>query len=147
MTPYFIPDRALLAAINSAALRGIDVTLILPEKNNLPPVAWATWAYLKEFLRFGTHVYEQPPPFAHSKLLVVDDKYSLIGSANLDQRSLRLNFEFAVEVYDSHFSEEMARHFEEVRLRSRRITQADVENRPIWKRLRDGFFKLFSPFL
>ncbi|NIQ96549.1 MAG: cardiolipin synthase, partial [Desulfuromonadales bacterium] len=78
MTPYFIPDRALLAAINSAALRGIEVTLILPEENNLPPVAWATWAYLKEFLRFGTHVYEQPPPFAHSKLLLVDDKYAVV---------------------------------------------------------------------
>jgi len=147
MTPYFIPDRALLAAINAAALRGIDVTLILPKENNLPPVAWATLAYLKEFLRFGTHVYEQPPPFAHSKLLVIDDKYALIGSANLDQRSLRLNFEFALEVYDRKFCAELARHFELVRQRSRRITAADIENRPLWQQLRDGFCKLFSPFL
>ena len=147
MTPYFIPDRALLAAINSAALRGIDVTLILPAENNLPPVAWATWAYLKEFLRFGTHVYEQPPPFAHGKLLLVDDRYALIGSPNLDQRSMRLNFEFALEVYDKGFCAEMTEHFEEIRLRSRRITKAELENRPVWLRLRDGFFKLFSPFL
>ena len=147
MTPYFIPDRALLAAINSAALRGIDVTLILPKENNLPPVAWATWAYLKEFLRFGTHVYEQPPPFAHSKLMLIDDKYALVGSPNLDQRSLRLNFEFGLEVYDAGFCAEMAEHFEEIRMKSRRITQVDVENRPIAARLRDGFCKLFSPFL
>lgn len=147
MTPYFIPDRATLSAINSAALRGVEVTLILPAENNLPPVAWATWAYLKEFLRFGTHVYEQPPPFAHGKLMLVDDKYALVGSANLDQRSLRLNFEFTLEVYDRDFCTEMARHFEEIRLLSRRITQADIENRSIGLRLRDGFCKLFSPFL
>jgi cardiolipin synthase len=136
-----------LSAINSAALRGVEVTLILPAENNLPPVALATWANLKEFLRFGTHVYEQPPPFAHGKLMLIDDKYALVGSANLDQRSLRLNFEFTLEVYDHDFCAEMARHFEEIRLLSRRITQADIENRPIGHRLRDGFFKLFSPFL
>ena len=147
MTPYFIPDRALLAAINSAALRGVDVTLILPKENNLPPVAWATWAYLKEFLRFGTHVYEQPPPFAHSKLLLVDDQYALIGSPNLDQRSLRLNFEFALEVYDQKFCAELSQHFDEIESVSRRVTLADIENRALWIRWRDGFFKLFSPFL
>lgn len=147
MTPYFIPDRALLAAINSAALRGVKVSLILPEENNLPPVKWATWGYLKEFLRFGTQVYEQPPPFAHSKLLLVDNQYALIGSPNLDQRSLRLNFEFALEVYDCEFSTNLAAHFDGIRARSRRITLADIENRPLVVRLRDGFFKLFSPFL
>jgi len=147
MTPYFIPDRALLAAINSAALRGVEVTLILPEKNNLPPVAWATWAYLKEFLRFGTHVYEQPAPFAHSKLLLVDDQYALLGSANLDQRSLRLNFEFEIEAYDQQLCSELAEHFDAIRARSRRITRADVENRPLISKLRDGLCKLFSPFL
>lgn len=147
MTPYFIPDRALLAAINSAALRGVRVDLIMPEENNLPPVKWATWGYLKEFLRFGTRVYEQPPPFAHSKLLLVDDRYALIGSPNLDQRSLRLNFEFALEVYDGNFCTSLGRHFDAIRKISRPVTLADIENRPILIRIRDGFFKLFSPFL
>jgi cardiolipin synthase len=147
MTPYFIPDRSLLAAINAAALRGVKVTLILPEKNNLPPVAWATWGYLKEFLRYGTHVYEQPPPFAHGKLLLVDNQYALVGSANLDQRSLRLNFEFALEVYDGSFCADMAKHFDQIKSVSRRVTLARIENRPLMVRLRDGFFKLFSPFL
>ncbi len=147
MTPYFIPDRALLAAINSAALRGVKVTLLLPEKNNLPPVAWATWGFLKEFLRYGTHVYEQPPPFSHGKLLLVDNQYALVGSANLDQRSLRLNFEFGLEVYDGAFCTDLAKHFDQIKAVSRRVTLAGIENRPLLVRLRDGFFKLFSPFL
>lgn len=147
MTPYFIPDRALLAAINSAALRGVDVTLILPEKNNLPPVAWASWGYMKDFLRFGTRVYEQPPPFAHSKLLLVDNRYAQVGTSNLDQRSLRLNFEFTLEVYDPNFCTTLAEHFDTVKSLSRQVTLGDVENRPLPLRLRDGFFKLFSPFL
>ncbi len=104
MTPYFIPDRALISAITAAALRGVQVEIILPEKNNLPYLAWATRSYLWEMLKYGTHVYFQPPPFVHSKILLTDDQYALVGSANLDPRSLRLNFEFNLEVYDPTFT-------------------------------------------
>jgi cardiolipin synthase len=147
MTPYFIPDRALISAMATTAMRGIEVTLVLPTANNLPFVHWASRAYLWEILKHGVRVYYQPPPFAHSKLFLVDDCWSLIGSANLDPRSLRLNFEFNVEVYDEKFAGELAGHFAAVVARSQEVTLAEMDGRSLPERLRDGFAKLFSPYL
>lgn len=147
MTPYFIPDRALISAINAASLRGVEVEIILPGRNNLPYVAWATQAYLWEFLQYGTRIYYQPPPFVHSKFLLADEHYALVGSANLDPRSLRLNFEFNLEVFDKELTDNLGRHFDKVRGHSRQVSLADVDGRPLPQKLRDSFSKLFSPFL
>lgn len=147
MTPYFIPDRSLISAINAASLRGVKVEILLPGKNNLPYVAWATRAYLWELLQHGTHIYYQPPPFIHSKFLLVDDHYVLIGSANLDPRSLRLNFEFNLEVYDQGLNETLARHFDSLRQKSRAVTLEEINSLPMPVKLRDSFAKLFSPYL
>lgn len=147
MTPYFIPDRALLAAMVTTALRGVEVTLILPEKNNLPFVHWASRAYLWELLQQGIRVFYQPPPFVHTKLLVVDGLWSLIGSANIDPRSLRLNFELNLEVYDREFSGMLVRHVSHALARSREVTLAEMDGRPLPEKLRDALAKLFSPYL
>ncbi len=147
MTPYFLPPRPLIGAMQAAALRGVDVTVILPEKSNLPFVQWATENMLWELLQRGVRVCYQPPPFAHSKLFIVDDIYSQIGSANIDPRSLRLNFEIAVEVYAESFAGVMARHFDAVRKRSREIRFEDVESRPLPIRIRDSLAWLFTPYL
>ncbi len=147
MTPYFIPDRALLAALNAAALRGVAVDIVLPVKNNLPYVAWASRAYFSELLEHGCRIYYQPPPFAHSKLLLVDDLYALVGSANLDPRSLRLNFEFNLEIFDVGLAGGLADHFDSVCGVSRQVAVQDVQNWSRASRLRDGFAKLFSPYL
>lgn len=147
MTPYFIPDRPLITVINAAVLRGVEVEIMLPEKNNLPFVAWASRAYLWELLQYGTHIYYQPPPFAHSKFLLVDDIYALIGSANLDPRSLRLNFEFCLEVYDGGLNAALSRHFEALRVKSQKVSLEDMDSRPLAHKLRDSFVKLFSPYL
>lgn len=147
MTPYFLPPRPLIAALQSAALRGVDVTVILPEKSNLPFVQWATENMLWEPLQRGVRICYQPPPFAHSKLFIVDDIYSQIGSANIDPRSLRLNFEIAVEVYDHSFSGVLTRHFDTVRHRSREIRFEDVESRTLPIRIRDSLAWLFTPYL
>ena len=147
MTPYFIPTRAQIAAINSASLRGVQVEILLPEKNNLPYVAWASNAYLFELLELKTHIYFQPPPFVHSKLLLIDDEYALVGSANLDPRSLRLNFEFNVEIYAQDTLAELIDHFDACRLAAREVTLEDVDRRSMPLRLRDSFCKLFSPYL
>jgi cardiolipin synthase len=146
MTPYFIPDRALVAALNAAALRGVRVDIVLPERNNLPYVAWAMRAMLWEVLQYGARVYYQPGPFVHSKLLAVDDVYTLVGSANLDPRSLRLNFEFNLEIYDPEVSAALTGHFDAVRERSREVTLAELDGRPLPERLRDAAAKLFSPY-
>ena len=147
MTPYFIPTRAQLAAINAASLRGVRVDILLPEKNNLPYVAWASNAYLFEMLEHKTHIYFQPPPFVHSKMLMIDSEYALIGSANIDPRSLRLNFEFNVEIFDGATVNELIRHFDQCRERSHETTLEEIDQRSLPLRLRDSFCKLFSPYL
>jgi cardiolipin synthase len=147
MTPYFLPPREMIAALNSAALRGVEVNVILPEKNNLPFVHWATRNLLWELLMKGVRIFYQPPPFAHSKVFVADNRYSLIGSANIDPRSLRLNFEIGVEVFDEQFSTRLCGYCEEIKGRSKEVTLQMMDARPFPSRLRDSFFWLFSPYL
>ncbi|MBI9082774.1 MAG: cardiolipin synthase [Desulfobacterales bacterium] len=147
MTPYFLPARELIGALQSAALRGVAVEVVLPAKNNLPFVSWATRNMLWELLERGIRIYYQPAPFAHSKLFVVDDRYCMIGSPNIDPRSLRLNFELAVEIYDSHFARLAASHIRRVIDRSRETTMADLDARSLPVRLRDAAIWLFSPYL
>jgi cardiolipin synthase len=147
MTPYFIPNREILAAINSAVLRGVKVEIILPAASNLPFVDWACRAQLWEVLVYGAEVFWQPPPFNHAKLLIVDDFYSNIGSANLDPRSLRLNFELNLEVFDPDLAADLAGYFTRVRDRSIRASIETLDRRPFGVKLRDATAKLFSPYL
>jgi cardiolipin synthase len=147
MTPYFLPPRELIAPLQAAALEGLDVAVILPARNNLWYVHRATRHMLWELLQRGVRVYYQPPPFVHSKLFYMDDRYAQIGSANLDPRSLRLNFELNVEVYDSKVVAQLAEHFETVRQRSAEVTLAQVDSRPLATKLIDGAAWLFSPYL
>ena len=147
MTPYFLPPREVMAPLLAVALEGVDVAVILPAKNNLPYVHRATRHMLWELLERGVRIYYQPGPFVHSKLFYVDDAYAQIGSANLDPRSLRLNFEMNVEVYDTAFVDELAAHFEAVRARSTPITVEQVDGRALRTKLVDGTAWLFSPYL
>lgn len=147
MTPYFIPPRELVGALQAAALRGVEVSVILPAKNNLPFVHWASRNMLWEVLQHGVRVFLQPPPFVHTKLFVVDGHYAQIGSANFDPRSLRLNFELVVEVYDRDFAHTVDRHFNAVRDRSREVTLLEVDRRSVPVRVRDGLAWLLTPYL
>lgn len=147
MTPYFLPSRDFISALQSALLRGVDVRIILPAKNNLPFVHWATRNMLWELLQPGVRVFYQPPPFCHSKLLVVDGVYVHVGSANIDPRSLRLNFELTVEVLDVNIGRQMSRYFEKIQRTSRELTLEEVDGRSIFVKLRDAFFWLFSPYM
>lgn len=147
MTPYFLPPRELMAPLQAAALAGVDVAVILPARNNLPFVHRATRHFLWELLERDVHVYYQPPPFVHSKLFYVDDHYAQIGSANFDPRSLRLNFEMNVEIYDRDVVTTLAAHFEDVRERSTAVTLASVDGRALGTKSLDGVAWLFSPYL
>lgn len=146
-TPYFIPDRPLISALVTAALRGVKVTLVLPELNNLPFVQWACRSYLWELLQQGIRIFAQPPPFVHTKFMVVDASWSLIGSANLDPRSFRLNFELDLEVYDLGFARTLEEHCARAVAASREITLEEVDGRSLPMKIRDGAAKLFSPYL
>jgi cardiolipin synthase len=147
LTPYFLPDSALVTALNLAALRGVRVDILLPAKNNLPFIHWASRAMWWQVLERDCHIWLTPPPFDHSKLMVVDGHWVLLGSANWDARSLRLNFELNVECY----SRELAQNLEAVIARKLHVAQevkiADVDGRTIPGKLRDSAARLFSPFL
>jgi cardiolipin synthase len=147
VTPYFLPDQALLTALNVAAMRGVEVDIVLPERGNLPIVQWAQNAQLWQVLDHGCRVWLSPPPFDHAKAMTVDGVWSLIGSANWDPRSLRLNFELDVEAYDPAVTKALDA-LVDGRLRSaRRVTLRDVDQRPLALRLRDGLARLLSPYL
>ncbi len=147
VTPYFLPPQGLISALQSAALRGVEVNVVLPAVNNLPFVHWATRNMLWELLQHGVRVVYQPAPFAHTKLFVVDGAYSQIGSANLDARSLRLNFELAVEVYSERFGTRVAAMAREACDRGREVTLEEVDGRGIPTRVRDAVAWLFTPYL
>lgn len=147
MTPYFIPDRSMITALITAALRGVAITIVLPQQNNLPFVAWASRASYWELIKNGITILEQPPPFSHSKLLLVDDLWCLIGSANLDTRSLRLNFELNMSIFDQTLAADLNRHFEATVAQSHLMTLAEMDARPLLIKLRDSAARLFSPYL
>ncbi|MFZ4856918.1 MAG: cardiolipin synthase [Desulfuromonadaceae bacterium] len=147
MTPYFVPDREMMSALVTAALRGVEICIVLPGCNNLPFVDWASRALQRELQISGVRIFYQPPPFVHTKLLLVDDMWSLIGSANFDARSLRLNFELNLSVFDDELSATILRHFELALADSHEITLQELERRPLLLKLRDNLARLFSPYL
>ena len=147
MTPYFIPPPELSAALQSAALRGVNVTLVLPERSNLRYVDWACRRWLGPLIERGVRVFLQQPPFAHTKLLVMDGSYAQIGSANLDPRSLRLNFEIALELYDPVTCGWLSRYILEARDRSSVLTAEALARLSGAARLRDSLCWMLSPYL
>ncbi|UCF30730.1 MAG: cardiolipin synthase [bacterium] len=147
MTPYFIPTRALTQSLRTAHLAGVDIRIILPRHSDHPLVQAASMAYLEELLETGVSVYTAPPPFLHSKLMIVDRVWSLIGSANLDPRSFRLNFEFDLEVYSLDLAERLMAYGERTLQDSDRIDLKAFTSRPISVKLAEGVAKLFSPYL
>jgi cardiolipin synthase len=147
LTPYFLPDIALVTALNLAALRGVRVDIILPAKNNLPFVQWASRAMWWQVLERGCKIWLTPPPFDHSKLMIVDGHWVFLGSANWDARSLRLNFELNVECYGRDFANEMEKIIEKKISAAREITLAEVDARNLAAKLRDAIARLFSPYL
>ena len=147
VTPYFLPDAGLVTAIDVAVMRGVEVDVVLPERGNLPIVQWAQTAQLWQVLERGCRVWLTPPPFDHSKLMVVDGAWSLLGSANWDPRSLRLNFELQVECFDADLARRLEALAVERMARGRQLTLGDVDARPLPAKLRDGVARLFSPYL
>jgi cardiolipin synthase len=147
ITPYFLPTREMIACLQSAALRGVQVSILLPADNNLPFVHWASRNLLWELLLYDVDIRYQPPPFSHAKLFVVDGHYAQVGSANLDPRSLRLNFELNLELFSEAAVRPLAEEARRLRRLSTPVTLQEVDSRPLPVRLRDAFFWLFQPYL
>jgi len=147
LTPYFIPEPSLISALDSAALRGVEVDIVIPQTSDLPHVHWAMYGQLWQVLDHGCRVWARPGAFDHSKLLVVDGAWTLIGSANWDARSLRLNFEVNVECYSVEFGAHMDGLAQARISQSREVTLAQINARPFPVKLRDGAARLFAPYL
>ena len=147
VTPYFLPDASLIAALNVAVLRGVQVDLVLPAVNQLALVHWASAVFLRQVLERGCRVWLSPPPFDHTKLMLVDELWTLLGSANWDPRSLRLNFEFNVECYDRELATCLTDLVRSKMEKSRLLSLGDVDRRRLLAKLRDGVAGLFSPYL
>jgi cardiolipin synthase A/B len=147
MTPYFLPDSGLISALCLASMRGVDVQILLPSKSNLPFVHWAMQAMLWQILVKGCRVWLSPPPFDHGKLMLVDGLWGLIGSANWDPRSLRLNFEFNIECYDAETVGQLEAFVENKRAKSRELTLEMLNARSLPVKIRDGLARLATPYL
>ena len=144
-TPYFVPDEQLVTALQLAALRGVDVQLVLPAVNNHRLVAWAVRTHVRPLLQAGCRLWRAPPPFDHSKLMTIDGKWSLVGSANWDMRSLRLNFELTLETYDPDFAGRLSAIIDA--RRTRPVTLAEIDSRPFVVKLRDAAARLTMPYI
>lgn len=107
VTPYFLPENGILSALETAAMRGVEVEIILPQKSNIFGMDWAMRANFPRLLAAGVRLYQAKPPFDHSKLLLVDDTWLFAGSANWDVRSFKLNFESNMECFDTALAKQV----------------------------------------
>ena len=146
-SPYFLPDPELISALGLTALRGVEVDILVPNESNLRMVQWAMMGQFGQVIEPGCKIWMTPPPFDHTKLMVVDGRWCLIGSSNWDSRSTRLNFEFNVECYDEPLAEELAARLRHKMKAGHRLTQAQLKKRNLLVKLRDGTFRLASPYL
>lgn len=145
MTPYFLPDEMFVTSLAMAAMRGVEIDIVIPARSNHRYVDWATLAHIGPLLANDVRIWRNRPPFDHSKLLVIDDEWCFVGSANADMRSMRLNFELNVEAYGADLAAEIGSF-----IRSRqdeRLTEHDLAGRSLPARLRDASCRLALPYL
>lgn len=146
-TPYFLPTEGLNQALQIAALGGVDVRLMLPKRSDTRTANMATHSFIDEMVKAGVKVYFYKPGFLHSKLLVIDDSLTCIGSANMDFRSFEHNFEINAFVYQASFALQMKKIFLYDLHNCERIIPSQWLRRPRKQRLAESFMRLFSPLL
>ncbi|MEI2415546.1 phospholipase D-like domain-containing protein [Orrella sp. JC864] len=146
-SPYFLPDLVLIGALATAARRGVQVDIVIPGKNNLRLVSYAMTAQLEQVVRTGCRVWVASGPFDHSKLISVDGAWSYIGSSNLDPRSLRLNFELDMEIYDKALAAWIERRIDSLIATARLETLEHLRGMAFLRRLRNRVIWLASPYL
>lgn len=146
-TPYFVPDDAILTALTTAALRGVDVRILVPRRSDSLVVTAAARSYYDGVLAAGGRVFEYQPTMIHAKTLVVDDYFSSVGTANMDNRSFRLNFEVTAVIYGKHHADELAEQFRHDVQSSKEIKKRSREHVPLHWRAAEAGARLLSPLL
>jgi cardiolipin synthase A/B len=146
-TPYFVPDSALIYALQLAALRGVEVRIMLPQKPDHQLVYLAAFSYIAETELSGVKFYRYQPGFMHHKVLLVDDDLAAIGTANFDNRSIRLNFEMMLIFADREFNAAVSQMLEHDFANCHAATSADIADRPFWFHFAVRFARLMAPIL
>ena len=146
VTPYFVPGEAARMALTSAALGGLDTRLLVPKQSDSTLVTLAARSYFDELLKAGVRVYEYGPRMLHTKAFIADDHLSIVGSANFDHRSFRLNFELSLMIRDKAVTAELSALLEDEFAKASEVTMQ--RERSLWRhRLPEGFARLASPLL
>jgi cardiolipin synthase len=145
--PYFVPDEAVLKALELAALRGVDVRVITTGKGDSTAVFLAAFHYIEVLRGLGIKFYAYKPGFLHEKVMLVDDEISTVGTANFDNRSFRLNFEVTAIVIDKDFAKDMETMFEQDFAHAEPIDPEQLDKKPFWWRLAVNVSRLAAPVL
>ncbi len=146
-SPYLVPDDSILEALKIASLSGVDVKIMIPDKPDHPFVYWASLSYAGDLLKAGVKCYTYNKGFLHSKMVVIDGKVSSVGTANMDLRSFKLNFEVNAFLYDSNISEQLEKIFEKDILDCTELTKESYEKRPLVIKFKESVSRLLSPVL
>lgn len=146
-TPYFVPSENLLDALVTAAARGVDVNIIIPQKNDSTMVKWASRSFFAELLKAGVKIHRFRGGLLHTKSVLIDDEHCLIGTVNMDMRSLWLNFELTLAVDDKVFAEELRVLQQDYIDNAEQLEYKRWQRRPLYQRVIEHFFYLFSPLL
>lgn len=147
VSPYFLPDRELISALVTAARRGVRVDIVVPSANNLMLVDRAMTAQFDQLLKDHCRIWRASGPFDHSKIMAVDGRWAYVGSSNIDPRSLRLNFEVDVEVFDDEFAEALETRIDKAISSATEVTLDGLRQRPFPVRLLERVLWLGSPYL
>ena len=146
-TPYFGPDDGLLQALMASARRGVKVTLIVPKLNDSTLVAWSSKSFYQDLMSSGVRIAEFKGGLLHTKSLLIDGRIAIFGSVNFDQRSLRLNFEISLIVYDNDFCAKLEKLIESYLAQSDYVDLKAWTKRPAWHRYLENAAHLTSPLL
>lgn len=146
-TPYFIPDETILQSLRMAALSGVDVRIMIPCKPDHPFVYWATYSYIGDMLEAGAKCYTYDNGFLHAKSVAVDGMAVCCGTANMDIRSFKLNFEVNATIYDKGTASRMEEIFRTDLMRCTEIFAENYRKRGLFTRFKEQFSRLLSPIL
>lgn len=146
-TPYFVPDESILTALQSAAQRGVDVRIIVPEKNDSKLVQYASWARYEKMIQSGVSVKLFSGGLLHSKTITVDDEFALFGSVNLDMRSFWLNFEATLFIYNQSFTKELRTVQSCYEKESKMLGSEDFADRSVMQRFFENSALIIGPLL
>ena len=144
-SPYFVPDDAIMSALQLAGLRGVDVRILIPDKVDHLLVYLAAFTYFEEASHTGVHFFRYTDGFLHQKVMLIDDRAATVGTANFDNRSFRLNFEITAVVADEAFVSDVEQMLEDDFAHAREMKMSDVNERSFWFKLSTRLARLTSP--